>query len=57
MKQTFLEYYQIILEKVSFNKDLFQREYIKAKKYLNEKEIVLLDAWVQSTGRLQLVQA
>ena len=57
MKQTFLEYYQIILEKVSFNKELFQREYIKAKKYLNEKEIELLDAWVQSTGRLQLVKA
>lgn len=56
MKKTFLEYYQIILEKVSFNKDLFQREYLKAKKYLNAKEIEVLDAWVIKTGRLQLVQ-
>lgn len=55
MKTTFLEYYQTILEKVSFNKEIFQHEYEKAKKYLTQKEAELLDTWIQNSDKLQLV--
>ena len=56
MKKTFLDYSKLILEKVSFNKELFQREYTKAKHYLTQKEADLLDVWVMNTGRLQLIK-
>jgi len=56
MKKTFLEYSKIILEKVSFNSEIFQKEYLKAKNYLSQKEAELLDAWLLNTGKLQLIK-
>jgi hypothetical protein len=41
-----LRYTEIILEKVSFNKELFRKELEKSIKWLQKEEVVLLKAWV-----------
>jgi hypothetical protein len=41
-----LRYTEIILQKVSFNKELFRKELEKSIKWLQKEEIVLLKAWV-----------
>ncbi len=40
-----LEYMKIVLEKVSFNRDLFKKELEKSRKLLKEDEIELLHNW------------
>ena len=40
-----LEYTKIVLEKVSFNRDLFKKELVKSRKLLKEDEIELLQNW------------
>ncbi|MBN7811854.1 hypothetical protein J0A68_12925 [Algoriphagus sp. H41] len=49
-KNTFLEYYKTILEKVSFDGGLVAKEYRKAKELLQESEQRELDQWLKSTG-------
>ncbi len=40
-----LEYAKTVLEKVSFNPDLFRKELKKSKQMLKEDEIELLHSW------------
>lgn len=40
-----LKYTKTVLQKVSFNKDLFKKELSKSVKWLQRDEIVLLQAW------------
>lgn len=40
-----LKYTKMILEKVSFNRDLFSKELQKSLKWLKKEEIVLLKTW------------
>ncbi len=40
-----LDYYKLILKKVSFNLELFRKELIKSKKCLSPKEVQVLKAW------------
>jgi hypothetical protein len=47
---SFLDYYKIILDKVSFDPVLFQKEYQKAKRNLRTDEIRDLNWWLQSRG-------
>ncbi len=51
MKSTsFLDYYKTILEKVSFDSNLFTKEYNKAIKIIHPEEVPALDSWIQSSG-------
>ena len=45
-KTTMLEYYKILLGKVSFNKELLQKEYQKGLKYLSLDEQAELNWWL-----------
>jgi ribosomal protein S19 len=40
-----LEYTKTVLEKVSFNRELFKKELQKSKKFLKEEEVELLRNW------------
>ncbi len=53
---SFLNYYKLILEKVSFDNNLLQREYKKAKKTIAEEQHVLLDAWMRNNGLLNKIE-
>lgn len=48
MKTTFLDYYKMVLEKVSFDRQLFMKEYRKALGRLSENEVANLNTWLQS---------
>jgi len=50
MAKTFLEYYKLILSKVSFDRSLLMKEYRKALKILNPNEQQNLTAWLRSNG-------
>ncbi len=50
MNTSFLDYYKMILEKVSFDKALFIKEYGKALRGLQPSEIDKLNAWVKGKG-------
>ena len=59
MKTTFLDYYKMILEKVSFDYRLLQKEYQKALAVLEQKEAKLLNVWLKRrglSGQLMMVQ-
>ncbi|GAA0877629.1 hypothetical protein GCM10009119_05970 [Algoriphagus jejuensis] len=47
---SFLSYYKTILEKVSFDNRLVEKEYWKAKQLLKEPEAHELDNWMINTG-------
>ncbi|WP_057938540.1 hypothetical protein [Algoriphagus resistens] len=49
-KNSFLDYYKTILEKVSFDEQLLAKEYKKAKKFLDNAEARDLDYWLQKKG-------
>jgi hypothetical protein len=40
-----LEYTKTVLQKVSFNRELFSKELRKAFKWLQKEELVMLQAW------------
>lgn len=40
-----LEYTKTILQKVSFNRELFRKELLKSKRWLRREELILLQAW------------
>lgn len=46
-----LEYVKMVLQKVSFNRDLFKKELEKSKKLLNEEEINVLQSWCNMSFR------
>jgi hypothetical protein len=52
MKTTYLDYYKMILEKVSFDSNLFWKEYHKALRTLPSHEASELTHWLRSTGLL-----
>lgn len=54
MKPSMLAYTQLILEKVSFSKELYEREYRKALNRLSSREAQLLEQWAHRRRR-QLV--
>ncbi len=50
MKKTFLDYYKEILEKVSFDQHLLNKEYQKAINTLSTTEIQQFDSWLHESG-------
>lgn len=48
MKQTTLEYYKFILERVSFDALLFEKEFKKAISNLPKEQVGELKEWVKS---------
>ena len=46
MKQSMLEYTKTILEKVSFNLQLFEKELKKSLNHLVDQEILELQKWI-----------
>ena len=44
-----LEYSKTILQKVSFNRELFQKELKKSMRWLHRDEIILLQIWCIAT--------
>jgi len=51
--RSMLEYYKIILLKISFDRKLFRKEYRKAFQYLNTEERATLSQRVRSEFRLK----
>lgn len=54
-KNSFLSYYKTILEKVSFDSSLVEKEYWKAKQLLQSHEVQELDNWLNSTGLIHKI--
>lgn len=50
MKTSFLDYYKIILEKVSFDRQLLAKEHRKALNILHAHEARQLDQWMKAKG-------
>lgn len=50
MKTSFLDYYKLILDKVSFDRQLFRKEYHKAVKRLQKVERIQLHVWLKARG-------
>jgi hypothetical protein len=48
MRNSFLDYYKMILEKVSFDPELFEKEFRKAIRSVEKHEADQLAAWVRS---------
>jgi hypothetical protein len=53
MAQSMLEYTKLILEKVSFDRRLFEKELRKAIRYLIEPEVRELERWCLERFGLQ----
>lgn len=56
METSFLEYYKLILAKVSFDNALFNKEYNKALKQLKAHETEKFHQWLESTGYIHNLQ-
>jgi len=52
MQNTFLDYYKIVLDKVSFDHQLFMKEYRKALGLLSAREVNDLHSWLDAKGLL-----
>jgi hypothetical protein len=52
MANSFLDYYKIILQKVSFDQALFRKELKKALNTLEPREATELRRWLNSMGLL-----
>ena len=50
MDKSYLDYYKYILEKVSFDPNLFLKEYRKAQKTLKKYEEKMLQEWLREKG-------
>lgn len=48
----FFEYYKTVLDKVSFDYDLFAKEYRKAVNVLSSEETAALNAWIRSSAKV-----
>ena len=51
-----MEYYKVVLEKVSFDRRIFRREYIKAQRVLSNKEIGKLNKWLEKNRLVEYVE-
>ncbi|UZR96723.1 hypothetical protein [Chondrinema litorale] len=49
-ENTWLSYYKVILEKVSFDNFLLKKEYNKAKKTLLPLQLEILEEWMINKG-------
>jgi hypothetical protein len=47
-----LEYTKNILQKINFDKELFERELVKASKWLSKDELKLLHEWARRNQKL-----
>jgi hypothetical protein len=47
-----LEYTKSILQKINFDKELFDRELLKASKWLSKEELKLLQDWAKRNQHL-----
>ena len=52
MPNRMLEYCKTILQKISFSKWLFKKEYKKTFKYLSEEQHVELKKWIRANSSL-----
>jgi len=52
----YLDYYKTVLEKVSFSDLLLAKEYAKAKKSLNERDLEQLWNWMLQNGMVSRLQ-
>jgi len=52
MQNTFLDYYKLILDKVSFDRQLLMKEYRKALGQLSPREVNELHSWLDAKGLL-----
>jgi len=50
MRNSYLDYYKLILDKVSFDDNLFMKEYKKALNMLTADEAEALQRWLRSRG-------
>lgn len=50
MKRSFLDYYKLILDKVSFDQQLFRKELAKALKTIEHHEVDDLLQWLNEKG-------
>ncbi len=50
MKTSFLDYYKMVLEKVSFDPQLFNKEYQKAVQVLDHEEKQQFHQWMEDRG-------
>ena len=50
MQNKFLNYYKLILDKVSFDRQLFMKEYRKALGWLSPREVDDLHRWLEAKG-------
>lgn len=48
MNNSFLNYYKLVLDRVSFSEQLLIKEYNKATKALSTEELIQLDDWMIS---------
>ena len=46
----FLDYYKLILDRVSFCPELFEKEYKKAERHLHDADIGDLNRWINARG-------
>ena len=46
----FLDYYKMILDRVSFYPELFIKEYKKAKRHLDASEVEKFNRWIDERG-------
>lgn len=42
-----LEYMKNVLKRISFDQQLFYKEYKKSKKWLSQHEVIELESWVE----------
>ena len=52
-RTSYLDYYKVILERVSFCKDLFKKEYHKARNTIHPKELPHLNEWLKAKQLLK----
>ena len=57
MTTSFLDYYKLVLDKVSFEQELFRKEYQKAMKRLLDYERDELNRWLRDRGYPDLLYA
>jgi hypothetical protein len=50
--ENMLEYTKSILQKINFDKELFDRELVKASKWLSKEELKLLHDWANRNKHL-----
>nr|MBI1230323.1 hypothetical protein [Cytophagales bacterium] len=55
MKTTYLDFYKMVLQKVSFDKHLLSKEFKKAARDLSDHEKTELMLWLEEAGLMSFV--